>query len=479
MAGATETYMDVNPFQAWDRDVWDEYSFEIETAFHGRDIFMTPLANWVSMIPGADTWHVANEMLGNQVNHNPIGVRQRFIDAMYVDMRRKQLVSRLRYGGKAQIWEFDELVSRWGRGTPAYKMAVLRSRIAPMITETMEKLTRDAVFNWAEFRFLTDGNAWDAGTYDLSTITATSTYQVNLQFIEDAKLRMAQRAKKPTQRWGTFADPVPGWPGNIMIQTTPGVLYDLWNTEAGDWLENLRQLQDDRIINGGVANYRGATFVENPWLVLYNVGNLTYQYAVTSPIQWGDGAPDPDTTAVDSVYYTGQGATTTTHYIQLEAFSAGEFLVGDIITIHTERTTDWGITDGCDVFDGKSYEAEVYSVDATNNRLTLVEPVTFEYTQAFTATPNGGAAQICYAFVTKAQNIHPILVVGARGMVTFAARTPIRYHEPQDVEADLPGVDRTSWDVYGEMNRWNPYFYEIHFAAASDTLSGRGSVAIR
>lgn len=41
--GATESYMDSNPLSAWDRDQWTEYDNALDIAFHGRDIFYTPL----------------------------------------------------------------------------------------------------------------------------------------------------------------------------------------------------------------------------------------------------------------------------------------------------------------------------------------------------------------------------------------------------------------------------------------------------
>ena len=101
--GATEAYMDVSPLSAWDRDTWDAYDSAIDVAFHGLDIHYTPLMNFVRMEQGADTYYTGNEILPSHVNHNSIGNRQRFIEAMYVDSRRKKLVSNERHGGKIQL----------------------------------------------------------------------------------------------------------------------------------------------------------------------------------------------------------------------------------------------------------------------------------------------------------------------------------------------------------------------------------------
>lgn len=438
------------------------------------------MLNYVNMVPGADTWITGRELLGSHANHETIGLRQRYINAAYVDSREKKLTSEGRYGGKVQLHKFDQLVSRFESNPPMFMLQVLRQRMAQGIIETHEKIARDCLFDYADFKFLSDGTKWTASTADFSTLTATAGYQFDIRFVNEVRLRMAERSRKWTQRWGSFASPIPGaqFMNDLMILVTPNIMYDVWNSDEGAWLEELRVLQDERIINGGVARYRGATFVENPWGVLRNAGTLTKQVGVTAQIDWGDGAPDPGDggsgTAVDSVYYVGQSSANITHYIQCTAFSASDFSAGDTVSIHTSRTGDWGITNGNDFLHGKTVDMEVQSVDATNNRLTLTEPMVEEYTEAFTDTTHG---QI-YAYVTKAMDIHPIVVVGARGMATFAARTKIGYYNPPDV-ADLPGVYRFSWDEYGAPNRWNPYLWEVIFSVASDTRGGRDAVSLR
>ena len=465
---------------AWDRDQWTEYDRTIDIAFHARDVFFTPLLNYVNMIPGANTWITGRELLGTHVDHSTIGNRQRYINAMYVDSREKKLTSDGRYGGKVQIHKFDQLVSRFESNPPMFMLAVLRERLAQGIVETHEKIARDATFSYSDFKFLADGSAWTSTTADFSTLTASSTYQFDIRFVNEIRLRMLERSRKWTQRWGTFAAPIPGaqFQNDLMIMCTPNHMYDVWTSDEGAWLEDLRQLQDERIINGGVARYRGATFVENPWLILRNAGVITKQVGVTAQIKWGDGAPDPGDggsgTQVDNIYYVGQSSTDVTHYIQCSAFSAGEFVAGDIISIHTSRTSDWGITNGCNFLHGKTYDVEVASVDASNNRLVLTEPLTEEYTESFEDTTLGPI----YAYVTEARDIHPVVIVGARGYATFAARTKVELYNPPDV-ADLPGVHRFTWDEYGATNRWNPYTWEIIFTVASDTRGGRGEVALR
>lgn len=476
--GAAEAYYDANPMQGWDWDKWDEYDSTIDIGFHTRPTFFSPLMNYVSMPNGADTYYTGNELLRGHINYNTIGNRARYIDAMYVDGRKKKLEADKRYGGKVQLWEFDELVSRYGKGTPQFMLNVLRTRLMGGIIETHEMLARNAMLDFALHKFLADGTAWAASSNDFSTITTASSWKVDLKLLEQARLRMAERSMDYQQEWGTYAQPVPGWPGDILVITTPGVMYDIWNTPEGQFMQDLRELQDQRIINGGVVRWKGVTFVETMWAQLFNAGTISKQVAVTQPINFGDGAPDPDSSRVDNVYLTGQSGTDQVHYIQCSDLGTSQFVAGDRVTIHVERTSDWGITNGVDFTDGQSFEAEIYSVDEDNERLVFRQPIPLEYTKAFQATPQGGSATTCYAFVTKAQHIHPIYIIGARGMATFASRRKIQIYNPID-NADLPNVHRVSWDEYGEMNRWNLDIYEVHFVAASSGLSGRGTVQVR
>ena len=67
---------------------------------------------------------------------------------------------------------------------------------------------------------------------------------------------------------------------------------------------------------------------------------------MTQPIRQGDGAPDPEDpiAAIDGIWYAGQK--NVTHWVQLEDFAQGDFVVGDIVTIHPFAPDAYGVTDG-------------------------------------------------------------------------------------------------------------------------------------
>jgi hypothetical protein len=257
---------------------------------------------------------------------------------------------------------------------------------------------------------------------------------------------------------------------------TTGVFNSIWDSEVQDWLVDLRQLQDERVINGGAVQYRNMVIQDTGHaMVLWNAGTITDQVGVTEPIKWGDGAPDPASGTVDNLWYVGQSSSDVTHYIQCTAFTADDFTAGDFVSIHLVRTDEYGITDGCDPLDGKTLRAEVYSVDATNNRLTLRLPMTEAYLDAFTDATHGEI----YAYVTSAQHIHPVVVIGSREMVQFVKRNHtdgsyIQFNALTDNDADFPSIVRATANWYGEINPWMLDLYEIHFVAGQ--FANRGDV---
>jgi len=78
----------------------------------------------------------------------------------------------------------------------------------------------------------------------------------------------------------------------------------------------------------------------------------------------GDGAPDPETTAVDEVWYVGQKAVT--HYIEVEHARTAAFPTGTIVTIHVNRCTTYGVDGGVNPLDGRTIHRRVVSTPVDN-----------------------------------------------------------------------------------------------------------------
>lgn len=485
VGGAVERYLDFHPFRDWNTDKWDEHSAMLDVAFHQRNIYFTPLVGSSMVMPvGIDRdqyWYVDNKIVPAHVNQNAIGWYQKSMGPLYIDVMRRRVQSKDRYASKIQYDRRDAMISRYGNDRDTFISAALRDQLAYNIAAQQEKISLNGILQNALYTFLYDGSAFTLGTADFSNIPATEAGVFDVTMLEQVALRMAVRSRNWANQWGTYAQPVPGqnFRGSALIMMTTGTYWSIWNTAESEYMVDLRQLQDDRIINGGQVQYRQfSTIVDTDMTqVLWNAGNITTQVAVTSPIEWGDGAPDPETTTVDGIYMMGQNSAT--HYVQCSAFNAGDFVAGDRVTIHTARTGSWGITDGVDWADGESYDIQIYSVDADNNRLTFREPITAQYVnaQAYTTLAGAAATGQAYAFVTKAQHIHPVIVMGARETVQFVRRTTptgqlVSFYTPSDEHMDFPSVDRVTAEWFGTINQWNPDPIEVFWCAGPYASSG-------
>lgn len=489
MAGEVDRYLDLHPFRQdaenWDQASWDERSAIIDMAFHQPDVIFTPLIGSSMIMPtgiGWDQyWYTGAEIRPSHINHTPIGRYQRMMGPIYFDTRQRRVRARDRWGAKAQWDVRDQMVTRYGNDTDSFIAAALRGQLAANIVGQTEKIARDGLIQNALHVFDYQGNTFVAGTRDFSNLPDTVDGIFDLQLLEDVALRLATRCENTLKQWGNYAQPVPGenFRSSVLILATTGTWWDWWQSEEQRWMIDLRQLQDERIINGGKVQYRNfATIVDtgSNQMLLHNAGNITRQVAVTSPIRWGDGAPDPETTAVDNMFYAGQSGTEVTHYVQCSDLGASQFVKGDFVSIHIARyaATDYGIADGVNFLHGKTYVAEVYSVDEDNERLTFRDPITEQYEDAFayTTLANVAAAGNAYAFVTKATHVAPVMVIGTREGVQFVQRrqpdgTLVQYNRPVDNNVDFPSVERVTANWYGEVNPWQLDNYEIFYVNAA------------
>lgn len=465
-----EDYYDANPLGAIDRNKWTEFDPAINVAFHERAIF-TPLIQWGDMNPQAQQVVTGRELLPGHVNHNSIGLRQKYISAAYFDSRERKIVANQRFGGKVQYDTYDQLVNQWRLGgRQGFADGILRQHLNRSILETHEKIARDATLTNANVK------TYSGGATDFSGLAATGDYKYLIENLRQVTLRLSVRVKDAMQQWGEYdGSPIPGVKDMAVI-TTPGVVYDIWDQMDSRYMMDLRDLGDQRIVNGGQVRYKGWTFIESWDAALFNSGILSKQVGVIAPITAGDGALDPDVSAaLDGTYYVGQSSDAVTHYVQCSDFGSSDFAIGDFVSLHVQRINTNGVTNGVDPLDGQTMVLEVAAFDAATNRLTFRMPVMDDYNVAFTATPDGGSAATVYGFITKAAHIHPVYEIGARGNSLFAIKRGLKLHTPPAID-DFQSVVRVSWDEYGQINKWQGDLHEIHYVRAS--FGNRSTVSV-
>lgn len=476
MTSVLETYMAANPIEVFNANRWDMWDGTIAAMFHQRAQW-TPLMGYVDMtVEGSETTQtLATQVLPGHVNHNELPFRTQYVDPMYFDTREKKLTGLKQYGQKVMMHKQDKFLNMWRNGSMSteqllYQLA--RTQLGYSVVQEMELIARDAYI----------GNAVNKhfgphGQYaDFSEITRSPNDTFDIDVLKHIRGALSERVYDVQHQYGTYATPVPGRPGNIMVLTSPGVVSDIWN-QQNDFMVDLTTLQDQRLLNGAKIEYQGFTFVEGDWglTVLYNAGNIDKQVAITAAVNQGDGAPE---SPIDNVYYVGQNSANVKHYVQCSPFSAGDFHVGDKVSLHTERTTSWGITDGCDFLDGHTVVLTIASIDTNNYRLSFREPVTIAFSTDLGACSSLGGASPSpsisahYGYITKAQHIHPVVFLVGRGAHVFAMTQKVTFHEPAPVD-DFESVWRASWDMYGAPNLWEPDMYDIYFVAGSNYPRGQ------
>ena len=473
------TYYDSNPIGVIDRNRWTLYDAAMAVKFYRSSIF-TPLVTWATLeslgAQNAPLYVTGRELLQPMTNHNPIGLRQRYLDALYMDTRERHIVANNHYGSKVQFERYDPLINMWRNGgSQGFISGILDQVLGNTVVWTHEKLCRDAIIN------NTAVQTYAGGATDATSMAATSDYKFDLRELRKIALKLSVRSRFALQAWGDYANPVPGSNDKLFI-TTPGVIFDTQDQMEAEWMQDLRDLGDERILNGGVIRYQGWTFVESWDAALWNAGIVQKQVVVTQPITAGDGAPDPTVEAVGSTWYTGQASSGIKHYAQCSDIGTSQFAVGDFITLHTARTTKFGVLDGADYQDGRSLLLEVLEVDEVNERLVFRTPIMGDFQDGFSVTEVGTTAGSTaygpgtgYAFITKGATLNPAYMFGARGGNFFAIRQGVEMHTPDPID-DLQMVQRVSWDLYGGMNRWQPDLNEINWVRAS--FANRGAVSI-
>ena len=333
--------------------------------------------------------------------------------------------------------------------------AILQGALSQQMTDVQDLLARNAMLS-VPFTYYPNGRS------NFNQLTAIDT--MTTQFISDIHLGMANRDVPYT------TNPDTGTFGSIVCVTSPSVIYDLrQQTDPKDWLVPQAYASPQRLLNYEIGMLLNVRFVQSPKCVLFNCGQIKVQSKVSSPINAGDGAAGPGAaspllTKADSTYIVGQPGNATP-YIQLaSATTAGDmanYSVNDRITIHTQRTSAFGVTNGVDYTDGTLENRRIVAVDPTNKRLQLDLPIMIDMTTDISGNSSG-----TYAYVTKGIHVNSSIFIGANDGIVMGIGRPPRLKAPMAID-DFEHIHRFSWDSYQGYNLYRPAVIEVVFSAGS------------
>jgi hypothetical protein len=140
------------------------------------------------------------------------------------------------------------------------------------------------------------------------------------------------------------------------------------------------------------------------------------------------------------------------------------FAIGDIVTIHADRTNANGVTNGVDYTDGKMQVRRIVAISGTTGgTLSFDRPIL----EPLTTDLGGGV----YGYVTKGRHVHSMLfIAGNDGVVQGVAQPPM-IHTPAPVD-DLGMIYRFTYDMYSGWQAFNKHAFEVAFVAGSNRVTG-------
>jgi len=456
--GDFDTYYSDNPWEVIDKNQRTWYDPELISLFRQNAIF-TPTVQFIKNLGDVRaTKMILNQFLEPHPDTTALAVRQIWMPASHVDSRQVE-IEFSRYGGKVAYTKYDDMVTYWQQNNQAGLRRIMRGSLGFHMVSVMDLVTRNAYVGGA----LDSGYVlYEGSATDFSGITTSDVFDITK--VMDIWLGMASRnvaaALGPS-----------GVANNIVCYTTPSVIYDIQKgTKSDEWIAVNEYEGRAQALRYEVGTYKNVRFVQSPRLILWNCGTLIAQGLVDSPISAGDGAPDPASTKVDNTYMVGQETAGVTHYISVGSWGTGSLAlidVNDMVTIHTTRTSAYGVSNGVNFQEGTAQVRRVVAKTATPDHLVLDQPIMVDMT-----TDLGGGT---YAYVTKGRNIHASVFVGGPNGLVAGVAAPPRFNAPQPVD-DFGMVQRFSWDAYMGYQTYAPEVFEVVLSAGTTRTKGAAEV---
>lgn len=459
--GDFDTYYSDNPWTVIDKNqrVW--YDPEL-IAIYRRTALFTPTIQFVKNLGAVNaTSMVMTQLMDPHPDFTALAVRQIWMPASHIDSRAVEIAFS-RYGGKVAYTIYDDLVTYWKQNNAEGIRQIMRGALGQHMVEVLDLLARNSYIAGA----LASGYLlYQGGGSDFSALATTDTFDINIAL--DIWLGMAGRDV------ANAINPIAGANGgSIVCYTTPGVIYDIQKGTDGkdNWISINQYANPTALLRNEVGAYKGVRFVQSPKLVLWNCGSVIAQGSVSAAINAGDGAPNPSTTKVDATYMVGQTSAGVKNYVEVGSWGTGslsDIAVGDMVSIHVTRTSNYGITNGVDFQEGTMCTRRVVAKSAGPDRLVFDKPILTDM------NTNLGAG--VYAYVTKARNIHASIFVGGSNGIVSGVALPPRFHAPAPVD-DFEMVQRFSWDGYFGYQTYDPNVFEVVFSAGTTRVKGAAGV---
>lgn len=442
-----DTYYGDTPTEVLETNQREWFHPVVDRVFRERSIF-TGLVPFARNLGGVNAKTMTiTQILGLHPNFDPIGLRDIWLSAGHIDSRNVQVTFN-RYAGKVAYMDYDDIITYWksqdGAGRRSVMAGLLTAELGEQMIDVNDYLIRNA-FLEGDYK-LFSGTATSFGE-----LTSTDTFELDV--VREMWLGHAHRGLPMATN--------PSLPGNnsgsILCITSPGAVFSIMGET--DWIDRKKYVDQGQLLNYEMGSIFSTRFMQSNRMVLWNCGEIIFRATLADTHNPEDGSPDPATEKVDGVYGVGQPSAQ--HYIQLDAPSIGDYTdlaVNDFISIHTDVTNAFGVTNGADYRDGTKIDRRIVRIDADNDRIYLDRPLMQEMSGS--------------TYVTLGTHVHVALFIGGPGGVVAGVGRPVRFNAPSPVD-DLGAVYRFSWDMYQGYQPYAPEVYDVYYFVAPIRFKGR------
>lgn len=443
------TYSD-NPWEGITAKTRTWYEPILLEVWRTRNVY-TQFVPTVVDLRGRDTNQVTfSQIYDLEPNTDSVGLRDIWASAQYTDSNQRSITTE-HHLGKVALHKYDDYITYWRRNPGRQGLVpIIRDLLAVSIADHMDILARNAFLGGPYTLYC--GDASNDGFNDLA---ADDLFDISL--LDQIWLGMSYRE-------APFANNPNGPQGDIIAVTSPGVLYDIRQQTSGEWMSAAEYAADwgKMIMSLEVGRVRQARFIQTTRATLYNCGVITKQAEIKASLSAGDGSY----ATVDGNVTPGQSAST--RYIQLDTGDAASFSghEGEIITIHTTRTSSYGVTNGVDYTSGMVTNRRLVNVDTVNDRISVDRPVQKDYETDLGST--------VYGYVTLGRHIHATVCLGGAQGVVAGVTQPPTLHNPPTVD-DAMAMSRFTWDAYIKYQTFLADRFEVVFSSGNVRVKNRAS----
>ncbi len=451
---AFDTYYSNHPWEGISSNQRDWYVPTLREIYLRKSQYLGFVSNQFQLAgPGSPVTQSMNitSLIPPHADFSEISLRQLWMPSSYVDTFSRQINFK-RYGGKLALHKFDNLITYWKQNGKTGLKPIIDRYLGGMMMESLEQLARNS--------FLENTYAmYGAGGVDFSSIINHADHKMTTDLVEDINLGMEEREAPFTIQAG--GEQVAG-AGRVVCITTPGVIRDLRTEASASGNENAfidvsKYQQSMRIMQGELGIYKGVRFVSSTRAILYNSGPITVQPTVTIAINAGDGAW---ANKVEGVRQVGQTGAVNT----LTLSDTTGLAINDIVSIHTSRTANFGVTDGVDHRDGTLHYRRIVDIQGgVGGTIALDKPIMVDM--------NVDLGSGVYAYVTKGRHIHSSTFIGGQDGVVMGVGQSPQIYTPRPVD-DFDSMYRVSWDGYLGMQLFEPEVFEVVFSAGTNRQKG-------